>query len=327
MTRKHVTQLMGLVALGVVLGILAGCGGSFKFATATLPGISVPAGRSGKTEVTLTRERFEGEISFSLTGAPTGVTATFDPTKTDKKGTKTTLTLAVAATVAPQKYPLKVVATSGKLKKDIAVELTVLVAPDFSMAPAPAALTVRQGASGPVTVNLTRNATFTGAVALTLEGAPAGVTGTFSPASATGATSTLTLSVAATVPAGPYTLTIRGRGDGIDKTARVTLTVEALPGFSMSATPTAIEVKRGQAVTVTINIRRVGGLADPIQLEVEGVPTGVTTTFEPNPATADTATLRITCGTTAAAGTYPFRVRGTAGTISQTTTVNLTIAP
>ncbi|MFH1609706.1 MAG: hypothetical protein ABID40_03665 [Candidatus Bipolaricaulota bacterium] len=327
MKTKRAKQLLGIVGVAVVLGLLAGCSGGDFTLPKTLTAMSIPQGKSGTQKITVTRTgNFKGEISFSVTGAPTGVTAKFDPVKTTTTGNETTLTLTVGDTVAVQKYTLKVVATSGKLKKEVSLEVNVQVKPDFSMTTTPAALTVKQGASGTVTINLTRNATFTGAVALTLEGAPAGVTGTFNPASATAATSTLTLNVTTTA-AGNYTLTVRGKGDGLDKTAKVTLTVEALPDFSMALLPTSVQVKPGESANVTITLSRVGGFADPVQFEVEGAPTGVTATFDPNPVPAGTATLKVATGATAAAGTYVLRVRGTAGGISKVVNVNLTIAP
>jgi len=327
MKTKRGKQLLGILGVVVAAALLAGCGGDFKLPTTTIT-MSVPQGRSGTTKITFTRERFEGEVTFSLTGAPTGVTAKFDPVKTDKKGTETTLTLTVADTVATQKYTLKVVAQSGNKKKEQTLELTVLVKPDFTLAANPATLTLKQGASGTVTINITRNATFTGAVALTLEGAPAGVTGTFNPASATGATSTLTLNATATAAAGNYTLTVRGKGDGIDKTTTVRLTVEALPDFSMALSPASVTVKPRESATVTVNLNRVGGFADPVELSVEGLPTGVTATFDPQPATGATATLRLDVSATAAAGAYPvIVVRGVGGGKNKTATLSLTIAP
>lgn len=327
MNTKRAKKLLGVGAVVLAGLLLVGCGGDFKLPTTTLT-MSVPQGRSGTTKITFTRERFEGEVSFSLTGAPTGVTAKFDPVKTDKKGTETTLTLTVGDTVATQKYTLKVVAQSGNKKKEQTLELTVQVKPDFSLAATPTALTVKQGASGTVTVNITRNATFTGPVALTLEGAPAGVTGTFNPASATGASSTLTLNVAATAAAGTPTLTIRGKGDGIDKTVTVRLTVEALPDFSMALNPASVSLKPGGTATVTVNLNRVGGFADPVELSIEGLPTGVTATFDPSPATANAATLTLTAAANAATGAYPaITVRGSGGGKNKTATLSLTIAP
>ncbi len=329
---KRAKQLLGIVGVAAVLGILGGCArGDFTLPT-TLPAVAIPQGRSATQTIRVTRTgNFGGAIDFSVTGLPTGVTARFDPVRTAATATAntSTLTLTVGDAVAVQRHTLRVVATSGRIRREATLEVNVQVRPDFSMATAPAALTVRQGASGTVTVNLVRNATFGAAVpvALTLEGAPAGVTGTFSPASVTAATSTLTLSATTAAAPGTYTLTVRGRGDGLDRTARVTLTVEAPPGFSMALLPIAVPVRPGESANVTITLTRVGGLADPVQFEVEGAPTGVTATFDPNPAPAGTATLRIATGAAAAAGTYVLRVRGTAGAISHVVNVNLTIAP
>lgn len=329
MTTKRGKKLLGVIGVAVAAVLLAGCGGDFKLPTTPIT-MSIPQGRSGTTRITITRERFDGEVTFSVTGAPTGVTARFDPAKLGKGVNETTLTLTVADTVATQKYTLKVVAQSGNKKKEQTLELTVQVKPDFTLAANPTALTVKQGASGTVTVNITRNATFTGPVALTLEGAPAGVTGTFNPASATGASSTLTLNVAATAAPGAYNLTIRGRGDDnrIDKTVTVRLTVEALPDFSMALSPASVSLRPGGTATVTVNLTRVGGFADAVELSIEGLPTGVTASFEPTSVTANTATLTLTAAATAATGTYPaITVRGVGGGKNKTATLSLTIAP
>ncbi len=328
MTKKRIKLGVVLVGALVVLGLLAGCSSASFDLPKTLTAMSIPQGRSATQKITITRTGdFKGEVEFTVTGAPTGMTAKFDPVKTTTTGTETTLTLTVGDAVAVQKYTLKVVATSGKTKKEVPLEVTVLVKPDFTLATVPASLTVKAGASGTVTINLTRNATMTGPIALTLEGAPAGVTGTFNPASVTAATSTLTLNVATTAAGGIYNLTVRGKGDGVDKTAVVKLTVEALPDFSLVPTPTAVQVKPGAAADVAIAVNRVGGFAEPVQFEIEGLPTGVTAAFDPNPAPAGTTTLKLTCGTSATQGAYTVRVKGTAGTNSKVININLTIAP
>ncbi|MDY0392878.1 MAG: hypothetical protein RBR89_05745 [Candidatus Bipolaricaulis sp.] len=328
MTKKRIKLGVVLVGALVVLGLLAGCSSASFDLPKTLTAMSIPQGRSATQKITITRTGdFKGEVEFTVTGAPTGMTAKFDPVKTTTTGTETTLTLTVGDAVAVQKYTLKVVATSGKTKKEVPLEVTVLVKPDFTLATVPASLTVKAGASGTVTINLTRNATMTGPIALTLEGAPAGVTGTFNPASVTAATSTLTLNVATTAAGGIYDLTVRGKGDGVDKTAVVKLTVEALPDFSLVPTPTAVQVKPGASADVAIAVNRVGGFAEPVQFEIEGLPTGVTAAFDPNPAPAGTTTLKLTCGTSATQGAYTVRVKGTAGTNSKVININLTIAP
>lgn len=328
MTKKRMKLWAVLVGTVAVLGVLAGCARATYELPKTLTAMSIPQGRSATQKITITRTgNFKGEIEFSVTGAPTGMTAKFDPVKTTPTGTETTLTLTVGEAVAVQKYTLKVVATRGKTKKEVPLEVTVQVKPDFTLATAPTALTVKQGATGTVAITLTRSATLTGPVALTLEGAPAGVSGTFSPASVTGTTSTLTLSVATTAAAGTYSLTVRGRGDGVDKTATVRLTVEALPDFSLILSPTAVSLKPGETRTVAITLARVGGFVDAVDLTAEGLPTDVTAAFDPRPAPGGSATLTLSAGPTAAAGTYVVVIRGVGGGKSKTATLTLTIAP
>jgi hypothetical protein len=56
-----------------------------------------------------------------------------------------------------------------------------------------------------------------------------------------------------------------------------------------------------------------------------GVPTGVTATFAPNPATGASSVLTLAVAATAAAGTSTITITGTSGTLSHTATVSLTI--
>src|SRR5207302_137140 len=87
-------------------------------------------------------------------------------------------------------------------------------------------LTIGQGATGSTTVTITRT-NFSGAVTLSVGGAPAGVTGSFDPAAPTGTSSTLTLSVGAAVAPGVYNLTVDGTGTAGARSTPLTLTVGA----------------------------------------------------------------------------------------------------
>jgi len=70
-----------------------------------------------------------------------------------------------------------------------------------------------------------------------------------------------------------------------------------------------------------------GGLADSIRFAVEGLPTGMKATFDPDPAPAGTTNLRITAGLATAAGSYLVRVRAAAGPITKTITLVVTVLP
>lgn len=80
----------------------------------------------------------------------------------------------------------------------------------FSLSTTNTILQVQPGGSVNVPIAISRSGGFAGAVSLSLQGAPAGVSGSFNPPSTTLNASTLTLNVAASVPNGTYALTVRG---------------------------------------------------------------------------------------------------------------------
>lgn len=123
----------------------------------------------------------------------------------------------------------------------------------FGIAALPA-VNLRQGNSGQIAVHLTRRGGFSGVVTFSLDGVPAGVTATFSPASLSGgATSTtLTLTAPASASASKATLVIRASAPGaLDSEAQVRLTVYtdllAVGALSAGATHTCGLTSKGQA--------------------------------------------------------------------------------
>ncbi|PZA07325.1 MULTISPECIES: S8 family peptidase [unclassified Meiothermus] len=80
----------------------------------------------------------------------------------------------------------------------------------FSLSTTNTILTAQPGGSVNVPITISRSGGFSGAVSLSLQGAPTGVSGSFNPANTSSNDSTLTLNVAASVPNGTYALTVRG---------------------------------------------------------------------------------------------------------------------
>jgi hypothetical protein len=98
--------------------------------------------------------------------------------------------------------------------------------PDFTIAASPSSRTITQGASTTYTVTTTAVNGFTGSVALSVGGLPAGATATFNPTSISGSgTSTLTVATSSGTPAGTSTLTINGANGSLQHRASVTLAV------------------------------------------------------------------------------------------------------
>jgi kumamolisin len=98
------------------------------------------------------------------------------------------------------------------------------------------------------------------------------------------------------------------------------------PGFTLSASPSAVTVAQDASGTSTITSAVTGGFDSAIALSASGQPAGVTVTFNPTSITgAGTSTMTMAVAATAAPGTYTITITGTSGSITQTTTVSLTV--
>ena len=326
-----------LAVIGIVVGILVTRPkGDFTLpATLTL---AVPISRTGTLDITLTPPQGKtlpaGDITFSIkeTSLPAGIKATFNPAKItvkagdeQKKPQKTTLTVEVGEAAKTGSYTLTVVAKGGGVTRESKLTLTVQVKPDYSLEVSPATVTVKQGASATVTVNVKRNETMKDPVNLTVSGAPTGMKVTVdATVPADKASATLKIEVPATgVDAKDYTLTITGKATGIaDKTASLKVTVQAVD-FSLKAEPAVVTLAPGGTATVTITRTN---HTDAVRFTAEGLPAGVTATFDPASATGNTVTLTLAAAADAAPTTANVTVKGTDGVRTKTVTINLTIA-
>jgi hypothetical protein len=193
--------------------------------SANPPTVTATQGTSQPTTITVTPQNgFNGAVSLGVTGLPAGATGSFNPVSTS---TTSVLTLG-AGTAAAGTYIVTVTGTSGARTHAISVTFVVTAAPQpsFSVSASPASLTVRHGRSSTYTVTITRSGGFTGAVALSVTGQGTGVTATFNPASVTGTSSTLTVTVANSATRNTTTLTITGSSAGVaSKSTTVSLTV------------------------------------------------------------------------------------------------------
>ncbi|WP_299425677.1 S8 family peptidase [uncultured Meiothermus sp.] len=83
--------------------------------------------------------------------------------------------------------------------------------------------------------------------------------------------------------------------------------------FTLSATPSSLALAPGGNASVVVGIERVGGFSGPVNLTLQGAPSGVGGTFTPNPSSGATATLALTVAGNVPAGQYPMTVEGSAG--------------
>jgi hypothetical protein len=106
--------------------------------------------------------------------------------------------------------------------RNFAVSATVV--PDFSLTLLPPGRAVAPGGSTTYAVGIARQGGFTGSVALSVTGLPAGTTGVFSPNPAT-STSTLTINTSGTTPVGTSQFTVNGVSGSISHNAQGALVI------------------------------------------------------------------------------------------------------
>jgi hypothetical protein len=175
---------------------------------------------------------FSGAVTFTTSGLPTGASASFNPTSVSGSGTAT-VSVSTSSSTPAGTYAITCTGTSGSLTHSATVTLVVNAAlvPNFTLTASPASQTVTVGSGTSYTASVGAVNGFSGTVALTASGLPAGVSASFGPSSVTGSgTSTMTVATSGSTLAGTYTLTLTGTSGSLTHSATVTLVVNPAGG-------------------------------------------------------------------------------------------------
>jgi hypothetical protein len=200
---------------------------------------------------------------------------------------------------------------------------------DFSLTAAASSVTTRPAGTGVDAITVTGNNGFTGTVALTASGLPAGASASFSPASITSAgNATLSLS-AGSAAAGTYAVSITGTAGQLTHSAPVSWTISSAtpaPDFSITSNASAVTSNNGGAATDSLTVSPSNGFNTSVVLSVGGLPAGASSAFTPASVAGGSgmSTFSLTPGT-AAVGSYPLAITGTGGGKSHTAALTWTI--
>jgi subtilase family serine protease len=97
------------------------------------------------------------------------------------------------------------------------------------------------------------------------------------------------------------------------------------PDFTISASPTSLNVRTGSSGTSTITISSLNGFAGTVTLSASAS-SGLTVTFNPTQISGSgTSTMTVRASSYVRAGSYTITVKGTSGSLSHTTTVTVTV--
>jgi FG-GAP-like repeat/Chitobiase/beta-hexosaminidase C-terminal domain/Bacterial Ig-like domain (group 3) len=169
---------------------------------------------------------------------------------------------------------------------------------------------------------------YLGAQSLTITDSLAGATiyyttdGTAPTTSSTEYTGPITVSSTETIEANAAAT---GYSTSAVTTAAYTINISA-PGFTLSASPVSVSVPQGGTGASTISATDVGGFTGTVTLAATGLPSGVSASFAPGSA-AGTQVLTLTASTSApiTSSAVAVTITGTSGSLSATTTVDLSI--
>lgn len=211
--------------------------------------------------------------------------------------------------------------------------------PDFEFQVAEA-LSLVQGQQQTLELTLTRKHGHSEAIQWSLEAAegntlPSGLSASFSPNPSPTNTGLLSLSVTASLAAQDYVLRLRARAGSLEKTRPLRLTVQQAPanppapGLALSLDNPSPSVTQGGSVTLSVTLNRTN-LTQPITLSVvqpngNALPSGLEASFDPNPATSGSSTLRLNVATGVTAQSYALQVRGVAGGVNASLNFSLEV--
>ncbi len=295
-------------------------------ASASPTALSIVQGAQATSTVTVARINMTEVIATSLTGMPSGVTASIVPDRIDASAA--VITVSAGAAAPPGAFVLQLVLTASSGTVTVPIAVTIVAAPSYALTLSPTTVSVVRG--GSITSELTIARTnFTDAVTLTASGMPNGMTVSFAPTTPTGTTSTITVAATSGVTAGSYPISITGTGSAGTRNATLTVTVLA-PSLALTLSPTSASTGAGATVTTTAAIARTNMTA-AVQLLLQPL-TGFTLTSTPASITGDAATLSIAVASSVTPGTYPLSLRAvdaaTGNTVvSAPTTFTVTVDP
>ncbi len=297
--------------------------------SATPPSVTVSAGNGTGYTTTITAQNgFSGSVTLSASGLPAGATATFNPPSVTDAGSSA-VTIATTTATPPGTYTLTFTGTSGSLQHSTSATLVVTPPPDFAIAANPSSLSVVVGNGTSYTATITAQNGFSGTVALSAGGLPAGATATFNPASVIDAgSSAVSITTSSSTPPGTYTLTFTGTAGALQHSAGATLIVTPPPDFAIGASPSSRTVAAGAGTSYTATITAQNGFSGIVALSSSGLPTGATANFNPASVSgAGSSTVSVSTSAATPPGTYTLTFTGTSGSLQHSASATLIVNP
>lgn len=242
-----------------------------------------------------------------------------------------TLRVLTSSSTPPASYSITLTGSAKGVMHQANALLTVKVVQpfDFSISASPAQQTIAPGGTTTSSVSVALLSGTSKSVALTVSGAPNGVSASLSPVSGTPSfSSILSITTTLSVAPGEYALTVTGTAGTTSHPTTFMLTIGQSPDFRIDVNPPSQTSTQGGAATYQINVVSLNGFNSQVTLSVSGLPSGANGVFTiasgtPNFASALTVTLPANVPT----GSFTLDVTGAGGGLNRAANLVLIINP
>ncbi len=280
----------------------------------------VSQGQSGTTNVTTVANGLNAAVALTISGLPTGVTATLSSTSVAAPGSGTvTLKLAVAANATAGTYSVTVKAAGGSQTSTTTFSLTI-GHPTFTLSykggEYPQLIFGPNPPYAPqaIPLKILPSNGFNSTITFTAAGMPTGMTVTFAPTTVSGgsvSSTTATVTVASTVKGGSYQVTISASGGGVTQSVTYLIQVFVQPSCAITPNQYSASFNAGGGTTFTLSCAGAATNTNLVTLSAAGAPGGVATKFSsPTVKAGSSATLTLTSTGAVNPGTYALTVTG-----------------
>jgi hypothetical protein len=199
--------------------------------------------------------------------------------------------------------------------------------PDFALTASPTAQTVTQGHQISYSISAPAAYGFGSTIDLSVTGIPQGVDVLWPDTVDPNGTVKIFVNGGTATP-GTYKLKVTGVSGALSHSVDVTLTVTAPPGFTLSMSPTYLDLLQGDNGSVTIGAQGSSGFDSDVTFTLSGLPAGVSGSFWPAkiaaPGTGATSLLLIAYST-ATAGPATVTITASGGGVVHTAQLSLTV--
>ncbi len=248
----------------------------------------------------------------------------------------TVLAVGLGMTALPGSHPAE---AASKSRRKVTTKKRTSVPVDFGIRFTQDAQAVTAGQTATYTFDVSSSSSFSGIVVFDLPNLTDRFTGRVITDSSTSGRLEITVPPFATTNSGVFLL--RGRSGALAREAGFRLNVTARPvPVTTTIPPTASTTAAPQFTLVPdvlsrsgrpgdqqqfgVAVNRIGGFSGPVAFRLDGLPSGATATFSPNPTTQGTV-LYVTPSAATPSGTYLLSIVGEAGSTARATAVVLVV--